>query len=123
MTKHEPASAFTAPPTRNQLLAQVRQTFEKRPAEQFKSIRGIDDMALDTLRAMPVAGTPFEVFAKTLAKYDIHAVPADNTVGTIMAAYDLTKKQIHHIVCYCENGQSISGDKLAKNILSVDAHR
>jgi len=98
-------------------------TFEKRPAEQFSSIRGIDGMAPAKLRLMPIAGTPFEVFARTLEKHDIHASPADNTIGTIMAAYDLTKNQIHHIVCYCENGQSISGDKLAKNILSVDAHK
>ena len=63
-------------------------------------------MKLNELRQTKVADTPFALADQVLSD---EGVATDGTIGGMMDAIDISKDDVHALVCYCHGGE-VSGE-------------
>ncbi|MDB5238637.1 MAG: hypothetical protein JWM46_907 [Candidatus Kaiserbacteria bacterium] len=95
------------PLTRARKLEIAAEGIRSRGDIDYKTIRKIEDMTLEVVMALPVAGTVFQPIANALTANDC---PTDNTVGAVMKTLELDQGQVHSIACAChENSEHMTG--------------
>lgn len=105
-----PTTTTKAPPTptsleERQQIALV--ALEQIGGRRLGTIRRIEDMSLEQLRAKSTRNTIFAPVIKALAR---KGVEVGDTVGDVMDTLQLDQRQIHAIACACHSwGSSIRG--------------
>ena len=88
------------PLTRAQLLEHVAQHFDRHANKLYKAPLQIEDMTMETLRAMSVEGNIFGEVEKALGTA---GVPATATMGGVMDALGIDEDQAHKFACNCHS--------------------
>ena len=126
MTDHKLAAALKAsgtvtpvPYTRAQLMEHVAVAFGRKPRTMFNTLRDVEDMKPEVLRATKTAGTIFAEAEKALNAAD---VPTDGTVGRIMDVLSLSQDDVHYIACFChEHSATMDGETAAFRFRELQA--
>lgn len=86
----------------------------------YRTIKGVEHLKLETLRALKTGGTVLEPAQKALVKA---GVPVGETVGEFMDALSITQDELHHAVCWCHEQSSYMTGSLAQARFSDLASR
>jgi hypothetical protein len=118
----ETSNSRDAGPSRAVLLASVQSALKAENTKPFRTLMNLEPSKtpLEQVRAMSTAGTVFDHIVNTLNK---QGAETPRTLGGIMDTLDLTQDQMHHIACFCDHGETITGFKAAVNVSCVDQHR
>ncbi|MBX9906308.1 hypothetical protein K2X96_00215 [Patescibacteria group bacterium] len=79
---------------------------------QFKTLPAIEFMTDDAIRAFSTAGTVLE---PVVAALNAAGVATEPTIGAVMDNMGLDREQLHHGLCHCIHGETISGHRAAEN--------
>jgi hypothetical protein len=125
--KAQPVAALVASgqatrvaPDRTDLLNAIRDELLARATDEFKTVAGIENMNAACFARMSTANTNFDIFVDVLRQ---QGLDTPRTMGGVMAALDLTQRQMHHIACYCEHGPRVTAMEMELNLSAVDQHR
>ena len=104
---------------RASLIEQVA-TSLARPGQQsvcFRALYDVESMSEQNLRATSVMDSAFEPVAAIL---NPGGTPSDYTVGSLMDQLELSKDDVHGLVCYCQ-GETITGATFADRFRKLNA--
>ncbi len=94
-------------------LEKVATTFDDLVGKRYPSLRDVEKMSLDHLRALPSTGTAFEPVVSKLNQLGHRVRP---TIGAVMERLSLTKSDVEFILGDLTQGPTISAKDMAGHL-------
>jgi len=77
----------------------------------LKTLFQVEKMQPETLAAHTTDGT---IFAPIVDALNVHGVPTNNNMGSVMRNLEITQRQVHRIGCFCiESAYTMSAENAA----------
>jgi hypothetical protein len=102
-------------PERTRLLA-AAQYFRERGILCYTAPRNVEHIPLAELQATPTTSGVYRALEVALWETGTRV---NSNVGAIMAAFDMSQKELHDVLCYCHNGESVMAAHLATSLTNL----